>query len=108
MTLPVGALGGNGVAAGSSMWGRGDPAGEILELADLVHHPAWHAGAACRDHPELSWFPALGVRVDAIKAICAACPVRSDCLAWALSQGPELQGWWGGLGDRTRRRMRKS
>jgi hypothetical protein len=50
--------------------------------------------AACRDiDPEL-FFPAAedgpehDAQVRAAKAVCASCPVRSQCLAWALDALP--------------------
>lgn len=32
------------------------------------------------------------------KAICAGCPVRVQCLDWAVSS-PEKAGVWGGMGE---------
>ncbi len=40
------------------------------------------------------------------KAICAACTVRPDCLAFALNTN-ELHGVWGGLGEEERNRLRR-
>jgi WhiB family redox-sensing transcriptional regulator len=48
---------------------------------------------------------ALG-RDKAARAVCEACPVRRDCLAYALS-APELVGIWAGTDERERRRMRR-
>jgi hypothetical protein len=33
------------------------------------------------------------------------CPVRRECLAYALEQGDELYGVWGGLGSTERRAL---
>lgn len=38
--------------------------------------------------------------IDRAKSICRACPVRRDCLMWALEHGPS--GTWGGFTDRER------
>ncbi|TMR13807.1 WhiB family transcriptional regulator [Nonomuraea turkmeniaca] len=43
---------------------------------------------------------------DLAKAICAGCPVRGDCLRWALEHG-ERWGIWGGLNPRERRHLRR-
>jgi WhiB family redox-sensing transcriptional regulator len=45
-----------------------------------------------------NWFPDPMRRVDVSleKAICRCCPVRSQCLAYALDAG-EPSGIWGGL-----------
>jgi WhiB family redox-sensing transcriptional regulator len=40
------------------------------------------------------------------KAVCAECPVRIDCLQYALENN--TAGIWGGLTERERRRLRKS
>lgn len=61
----------------------------------------WRALAGCRTaDPEL-FFPVSmsGRSLDQVveaKALCAACPVRSECLAFALETG-QVHGIWGGL-----------
>lgn len=75
--------------------------------AMLANRPAWHDQAACRGHvqPDL-WFPRLGEDVRPAKAICAECPAAGPCLEWALGQGPELQGIWGGTSAAARTALR--
>lgn len=72
----------------------------------------WSDEAACRDaDPEL-FFPtsedmarrAVARQVAEAKAICAACPVWSACLGWAVQNGQD-HGIWGGLTARERRRL---
>ena len=53
-------------------------------LAELIHRPLWHADALCREHPEINWFPGKGEANRAARAVCARCPVREECLAFAL------------------------
>lgn len=73
---------------------------------------AWTDLAACRGpgvDPEL-FFPVSeygpAVRQVAVaKAICARCPVASDCLVWALRAG-EAAGIWGGTTPEERRELR--
>lgn len=74
--------------------------GIAAELLDLVARPAWHADAACHEHPELTWFPAKGEDQTAAKAVCSGCLVLAECRAWALQQGAGLVGIWGGLSGR--------
>src|ERR1700722_18852645 len=69
------------------------------DLSDVGHlfmllawRPAWHGDAACRDHPDVNFFPTPGNAAWAARAVCAMCRVRRECLAWALEQGPELDG----------------
>jgi hypothetical protein len=42
--------------------------------------------------------PERDVRERKAKAICAQCPVRTECLDYALSR-PEKYGTWGGLNE---------
>ncbi|GGV04043.1 hypothetical protein GCM10010495_14630 [Kitasatospora herbaricolor] len=65
-------------------------------LLDVV--PDLSAGA-CRDVPDPdTFFPEAGDEVGAVRAkrICAGCPVRSACLAYALATD-EPHGVFGGL-----------
>jgi WhiB family transcriptional regulator, redox-sensing transcriptional regulator len=72
-----------------------------------VELPAFYDQAACRDADPDIFFPEKGEWTRAIeaKAICGSCPVREECLQWALETG-QLFGTWGGLGERERRRLR--
>lgn len=63
--------------------------------------------AVCRDvDPEL-FFPvsdADQATITAARAICARCPIKADCLAWALENLPV--GVAGGTTDQERRALR--
>ncbi len=67
----------------------------------------WWRAAACRNaDPEL-FFPISETAVSRsdvrrAKQICAACPVSSPCLRYALAHRQD-QGIWGGLTDDERR-----
>jgi WhiB family transcriptional regulator, redox-sensing transcriptional regulator len=68
----------------------------------------WRSAAACQDTDPDLFFPVSGSgksleQVDRAKAICAACPVRRDCLAFALRIG-QADGIWGGLTEEERRK----
>jgi WhiB family redox-sensing transcriptional regulator len=55
----------------------------------------WMTRAACRHmDPEL-FFPSPGQDGRAARAVCAACPVRRPCLAYALA-APDVVGIWAG------------
>ena len=86
---------------------RNEP-GVAAELLDLIAggKPAFHADAACKEGPELSWFPERGEDTAAALAVCGGCLVVAECRSWALAQGPQLQGLWGGLSTRERLRRR--
>lgn len=68
--------------------------------------------AACLDHDPELWFPvgtegAAAEQITAAKFVCAGCPIRSACLAWALDTGQE-HGVWGGKSEDERRAMRRT
>lgn len=42
------------------------------------------------------------------KSVCALCPVRCECLQWAMNAGAQAQfGVWGGLDEGERRSLRR-
>jgi hypothetical protein len=86
--------------ARSSYWSAG-AAGPVLGYEE----GGWQDDSACRRaDPEL-FFPQLGENAAEAKRICARCPVRSECLSYAMGR-PDLQGVWGGLTDEERRDVR--
>ena len=73
----------------------------------------WRDEAACRDAdtdlffgPAAEFVTARQQREAEAKAICAGCPVRLECLAYALDSG-EAYGVWGGATEDERRAMRR-
>jgi WhiB family transcriptional regulator, redox-sensing transcriptional regulator len=81
----------------------------LMTAAD--HRPEWWSLAACRHVDPDLFFPisATGparAQVAGAKAVCARCPVRRDCLRYALAAGP-VQGIWGGLSEDERRLLRQ-
>jgi WhiB family redox-sensing transcriptional regulator len=71
----------------------------------------WAAKGACRhSDPELFFpvaasGPALGELARA-RQVCAGCPVRGQCLDYALETGQDF-GVWGGLTEDERRAIRR-
>lgn len=65
----------------------------------------WEDLAACRveDVADL-FFPPRGGSCRPARAICAECPVRSDCLAAAMAND-ERDGVWGGMNTEERDRL---
>jgi len=80
--------------------------GELAEeLLGLVASPGWwFAGLCAQTDPEL-FFPEKGGSVREAKAVCAGCPVRVQCLEYALAHD-ERFGVWGGTSERERRRLK--
>jgi WhiB family redox-sensing transcriptional regulator len=67
----------------------------------------WMSRGSCRNYPPAAFFPSDGVGVEAARAICAECPVTSECLEYALENRID-HGVWGGCSERQRRRILKS
>lgn len=81
------------------------------DRASARQEHAWRDHAACKDsHPEL-FFP-IGTtgdalaEIDAAKAICHMCPVRRECLAFAVETNQD-SGVWGGMSEDERRSLRR-
>jgi len=64
----------------------------------------WTDDAACKGHDTDLWFATDLAGVTAAAAICADCPVRRDCQAWADSND-EAHGIWGGWTPPQRRNL---
>ena len=62
----------------------------------------WHLGAACRGLDPDLFFPATSSEEARAKIICAGCPVRSDCLDFAM-RARERYGVWGGTSEEERK-----
>lgn len=74
------------------VWLEDDGEDFLLGVAAAV--PAWQRDAACVEHPSVEWFP-KGKHDGRAQAVCAACLVQSECLAFALDEGLDI-GIWGG------------
>ena len=66
----------------------------------------WMRAGHCRDHPPATFFPSDGVGVTVAMRICGDCPVKDQCLEYALENRIE-HGVWGGCSERERRRILK-
>ncbi len=56
----------------------------------------WREQALCAQADPDLWFPEPGESARTAKLICDWCPVRGECLEWALAAG-EPYGIYGGL-----------
>ena len=70
-------------------------------------HPGELPGALCPQTDPEVFFPEAGGSPKAAKKVCAACEVRPECLALALSLGP-VMGVWGGLTERERAALKRA
>ena len=67
----------------------------------------WADDANCLGMNPDIFFPTRGEDVARARAICRACDVQVECAHYALNQDDTLQGIWGGLTQRDRRRIRR-
>jgi WhiB family redox-sensing transcriptional regulator len=91
-------------------WSDG-AAGPVLNMFDeLTDAGMWQERARCAEvDPEL-WFPEKGGGNRAAKRVCAACPVRAECLEYILRpENAEIArfGVWAGLSPQQRRGLRE-
>jgi len=77
------------------------------QLEELDRHPAWQQRASCRGQPLDVFFPGENADYARARTICSGCPVRADCLEYALTPPIERFGFWGGATERERQRMRR-
>ena len=80
-----------------------------LALANADY--SWRTDAICRDTDPDLFFPvgttgqAL-VQIARAKEVCGECPVKNDCLEYALETNQDA-GIWGGLDEEQRRAIRR-
>lgn len=74
--------------------------GRTLQIAVNVP-PAWVDRALCAQVGGDAWFPEIGEPVTRAKIICLRCPVRRECLEYALDHR-ETFGVWGGMSTNER------
>lgn len=89
--------------------------GSSLGWVRAFSTPEWMARAACVGYDPETWFAMAGPgrrsqarRASAsepAKAVCAECPVRTECLEYALEAGQQ-HGVWGGLDEHERRELK--
>ena len=66
--------------------------------------PSWMLKAKCREAASSEFFPSDGVGVERARRMCAECPVKAECLEYALTYRID-HGVWGGCSERERRRL---
>lgn len=66
----------------------------------------WWADALCAQTDPEAFYPPKGGTAAPAKAVCRECPVRAECLEFALTHD-ERFGVWGGLSERERRALKR-
>ena len=79
---------------------------QIIPIPITEERP-WVVFSACRDKDPDLFFPDARSDTKEALAICASCPVRVDCLEYAIETDVRF-GVWGGLTDKQRRRLVRS
>lgn len=64
----------------------------------------WKAGALCAQTDPTIFFPEPGESTRYAKQTCMACPVRRNCLNYALDTS-QMFGVWGGVDEKELRRL---
>ena len=70
----------------------------------LGEEQPWVGRAACRGADPALFFPGPDDDPSEALELCGRCPVRQDCLEYAL-EARERYGIWGGMTERERRRL---
>lgn len=78
---------------------------EIFEETSAAEEN-WQDRALCAQTDPEAFFPEKGGSTREAKKICQRCPVRAECLEYALAHD-ERFGIWGGLSERERRRLKR-
>lgn len=93
---------------GDELTVMGRPGHRGRPLTPPASDVSWQDRAACAGTTMLLFFgpdeetrAAQEARETEAKAVCAACPVRAECLAYALRHSVRY-GIWGGLNERER------
>jgi WhiB family transcriptional regulator, redox-sensing transcriptional regulator len=66
----------------------------------------WRADAACRNLDTDIFFPDSESDAAPALEVCASCPVRTQCLDWAIATR-QHDGVWGGTTESERKRIRR-
>ena len=82
------------------------PLGDWVDVE--LARPGWQRRAACRGKGTDRWFSTIRGSDEAACAVCEACPVRRQCLSYALAFPEPLQGVWAGTNEEERALMRRA
>lgn len=81
---------------------------DIEALLPVEPLGGWATRAACVGLPADWFFPEKKeTGRTQIRAICRSCPVRVECLEWAVTNRIR-DGWWGGVPPDERRKRRQA
>lgn len=67
----------------------------------------WRERAICKDSDPDAWYPTESSGYPDAERLCDPCPVKAECLQYAL-ENDEQEGVWGGLRPRRRNKLRRA
>ncbi|EOM78041.1 WhiB family transcriptional regulator [Rhodococcus rhodnii] len=76
-----------------------------MSLFDLLNHEKWMDRGVCREVFPDAFHPNPGESSAAARRVCMGCPVRGECLEYALTN--QEHGIWGGTSSKQRAVMRR-
>lgn len=82
----------------------GNLARDVAKITRIAPIGRWAGRAACAGTDPDLWFLETEGSYREARAICAGCPVRAECLEWALETKTE-HGLFGGLTARQRKQL---
>ena len=91
---------------------KGDRMNGVMEEWMTDHSSSFKQYGICRDHPVEMFFPLRGQPAKQAMKICngtdkrPGCPVKQQCLEYALSLPNFCVGIWGGSSQKERRRIK--
>ena len=75
----------------------------VTDFADTT----WMSHGNCAHRDPSMFFPSDGVGVEISRKACEGCPVKTQCLEYAIAERID-HGVWGGCSERERRRIIRS
>ena len=75
----------------------------VTDFADTT----WMSHGNCAQRDPSMFFPSDGVGVEIARKACEGCPVKTQCLEYAIAERID-HGVWGGCSERERRRIIRS
>lgn len=77
----------------------------MRSLLAVIEFPEWMERGLCAQTDPEAFYPDKGGSTRAAKTVCVGCPVRGECLDYALARD-ERFGIWGGTSERQRRALK--
>jgi WhiB family redox-sensing transcriptional regulator len=77
-----------------------------VAMAEQEELLGWMSDALCAEVGGDQWFPEAGEPTEPAKRVCRQCPVKAECLDYAVENKIRF-GVWGGTSERERQGLRR-